>query len=316
MNGYNFTERVRKVLAMAREEAARLGHQYVGTEHELLGLIREGEGIAATILQNLGVDLDKLKTTIEERVRTPSRKDTDFSHTDLPYSSRAKKTLEFAMIEAREQNHSYVGTEHLLLGLVREGGGIGAQSLNEAGVTVENARAQMLSILDEAERQAGPQHRQPKKRATPKDSMNAFAQAQLSERIRDVLRDAEDVATECKAAELMPIHVAIALVRSREGFANAVLDRLKVDRAQIIRSLMEDATNDSATELQPRLKFSEYMVAFMRQVESENRWRHSPPSTLNLLLALLDNVKEVALTFQAEGVDAARVRGEARRMSG
>src|SRR6266571_4715334 len=92
MNGYNFTDRVRKVLQMAREEAARLHHEYVGTEHILLGLIREGEAVAAG--------------------------------PDLPYTSRAKKVLELAMSEARELNHSYVGTEHLLLGLLREEKGI------------------------------------------------------------------------------------------------------------------------------------------------------------------------------------------------
>src|ERR671933_573581 len=118
MNGYNFTERVRKVLAMAREEAARLHHEYVGTEHILLGLIREGEGVAAAVLQNLSVDLDEIQQKIEETVK--KGKAAQATGPDLPYTSRAKKVLELAMAEARELNHSYVGTEHLLLGLVRE----------------------------------------------------------------------------------------------------------------------------------------------------------------------------------------------------
>jgi ATP-dependent Clp protease ATP-binding subunit ClpC len=114
MNGYNFTERVRKVLAMAREEAARLHHEYVGTEHILLGLIREGEGVAAAVLQNLSVDLDDIQQKIEETVK--KGKAATATGPDLPYTSRAKKVLELAMSEARELNHSYVGTEHLLLG--------------------------------------------------------------------------------------------------------------------------------------------------------------------------------------------------------
>src|SRR5215208_3171022 len=118
MNGYNFTERVRKVLAMAREEAARLHHEYVGTEHILLGLIREGEGVAAAVLQNLSVDLDEIQQKIEETVLVG--KAAQATGPDLPYTSRAKKVLELAMSEARELNHSYVGTEHLLLGLLRE----------------------------------------------------------------------------------------------------------------------------------------------------------------------------------------------------
>ncbi len=145
MNGYNFTERVRKVLAMAREEAARLHHEYVGTEHILLGLIREGEGVAATVLQNLNVELDEVQQKIEETVR--KGKAVQATGPDLPYTSRAKKVLELAMAEARELSHSYVGTEHLLLGLLREEKGIAAQVLTEAGVSLEAARAETLRIL-------------------------------------------------------------------------------------------------------------------------------------------------------------------------
>jgi len=145
MNGYNFTERVRKVLAMAREEAARLHHEYVGTEHILLGLIREGEGVAATVLQNLSVELDDVQQKIEETVK--KGKATQTTGPDLPYTSRAKKVLELAMSEARELNHSYVGTEHLLLGLLREEKGIAAQVLTDAGVNLDAARAETLRIL-------------------------------------------------------------------------------------------------------------------------------------------------------------------------
>jgi ATP-dependent Clp protease ATP-binding subunit ClpC len=145
MNGYNFTERVRKVLAMAREEAARLHHEYVGTEHILLGLIREGEGVAAAVLQNLNVDLDEIQQKIEETVK--KGKAAQATGPDLPYTSRAKKVLELAMGEARELNHSYVGTEHLLLGLLREEKGIAAQVLTDAGVNLEAARTETLRLL-------------------------------------------------------------------------------------------------------------------------------------------------------------------------
>ena len=145
MNGYNFTERVRKVLAMAREEAARLHHEYVGTEHILLGLIREGEGVAAAVLQNLSVDLDEIQQKIEETVK--KGKAAAATGPDLPYTSRAKKVLELAMGEARDLSHGYVGTEHLLLGLLREEKGIAAQVLTESGVSHEAARAETLRIL-------------------------------------------------------------------------------------------------------------------------------------------------------------------------
>ena len=141
---YNFTDRVRKVLAMAREEAIRLQHDYVGTEHILLGLIREGEGVAAAVLTNLDVDLDLVHERVEEAVRKGKA---TIALGELPYTSRAKKVLECAMVEARDFSHSYVGTEHLLLGLLREEKGIAAQVLNSLDVTLEECRAETLKVL-------------------------------------------------------------------------------------------------------------------------------------------------------------------------
>ncbi len=141
---YNFTDRVRKVLAMAREEAIRLQHDYVGTEHILLGLIREGEGVAAAVLMNLNVDLEQVHERIEESVKKGKA---TIALGELPYTSRAKKVLEYAMAEARELNHSYVGTEHLLLGLLREEKGIAANVLNSLGLTLDEARGETLKLL-------------------------------------------------------------------------------------------------------------------------------------------------------------------------
>jgi ATP-dependent Clp protease ATP-binding subunit ClpC len=169
MNGYNFTDRVRKVLQMAREEAARLHHEYVGTEHILLGLIREGEGVAAAVLQNLNVDLEEIQRKIEETVK--KGKAAAATGPDLPYTSRAKKVLELAMTEARELNHSYVGTEHLLLGLLREEKGIAAQVLTDAGVNLEQSRAETLRLLGSDMPQAsasGPGGSSPSPAAAPR----------------------------------------------------------------------------------------------------------------------------------------------------
>jgi len=153
MNGYNFTERVRKVLAMAREEAARLHHEYVGTEHILLGLIREGEGVAAAVLQNLSVDLDEIQQKIEETVK--KGKAAAATGPDLPYTSRAKKVLELAMGEARDLSHGYVGTEHLLLGLIGAAernprGDFSPQTLRDLGIDPARARQQVLDELRRA----------------------------------------------------------------------------------------------------------------------------------------------------------------------
>ena len=141
---YNFTDRVRKVLAMAREEAIRLKHDYVGTEHILLGLIREGEGVAAAVLANLSADLDELKRLVEGNIRAGK---SSSSIGELPYTTQAKNVLEHAMAETEELNHTYVGTEHLLLGLLRQEKGLAAKVLGEAGIGLDGARAETLKLL-------------------------------------------------------------------------------------------------------------------------------------------------------------------------
>src|SRR5687767_1327736 len=142
MNGYNFTERVRKVLMTAREEAVRLHHEYVGTEHILLAIAREGDGVASAVLENFEVPREEISARVEDIIQAgpPTRS----VGPDLPYTSRAKKVLELTMSEARQLSHSYVGTEHLLLGLIAEERGLGAQVLKEFGVTLEKARAEAL----------------------------------------------------------------------------------------------------------------------------------------------------------------------------
>ena len=144
MPGYNFTDRVRRVLQIAREEAARLHHQYVGPEHILLGLIRDGEGVATRILTGLNVDLEALRRKIEDTVKPGAA---GAAGPDLPYTSRAKRILELAMSEARQLDHAYVGTEHLLLGVLHEGENAAAQVLTGAGVSLEKARAETLRLV-------------------------------------------------------------------------------------------------------------------------------------------------------------------------
>jgi predicted ester cyclase len=145
MQGYSFTERVRKVLAGAREEAARLRHEYVGTEHLLLSLVGDGDGTAVAALEQLGASRDDIRRRVEELLTRGSG--TRPVTPDLPYTSRAKKVLELAMSEARELGHSYVGTEHLLLGLLREERSVAAIVLNDVGVTLDAARAEVQRLL-------------------------------------------------------------------------------------------------------------------------------------------------------------------------
>ena len=138
-----FTEQARRAILLAREEAKRLDHDYLGTEHILLGLIREGEGVGARALQNLGLDLARVRQQVEKAVGRGS----GVSLGELPFSPRAKKALELAVAEARNLEHNLVGTEHLLLGLIREGKGAAAQTLIKLGADVEKVRNEVLNLL-------------------------------------------------------------------------------------------------------------------------------------------------------------------------
>ena len=148
-----FTERARRVLTLAQEEAHRFNHNYIGTEHILLGLVREGEGVAAKVLGNLGVELNKVRSAVEFIIGRGDRT----VLCEIGLTPRAKKVIELAVDEARRLNHSYIGTEHLLLGLVREGEGIAAGVLESLGVNIERVRAETTRILNQSspQQQAG-----------------------------------------------------------------------------------------------------------------------------------------------------------------
>jgi len=141
-----FTERAQRVLALAQEEAVRLGHHNIGTEHILLGLVREGDGIAAKALTALGLSSDKIQMEVEALIGRGQD-----GATTIHYTPRAKKVIELSMDEARKLGHSYVGTEHLLLGLIREGEGVAARVLNNLGISLSKARQQVLQLLGNSE---------------------------------------------------------------------------------------------------------------------------------------------------------------------
>lgn len=139
-----FTDRARKVMQLANQEAQRFNHEYIGTEHILLGLVKEGSGVAANVLKNLDVDLRKIRIEVEKIVQTGPDMVTMGK---LPQTPRAKKVIEYAMEEARNLNHNYVGTEHLLLGLLREQEGVAAQVLMNLGLKLDDVRDEVLNLL-------------------------------------------------------------------------------------------------------------------------------------------------------------------------
>ncbi|QDU46421.1 ClpA/B family protein [Symmachiella dynata] len=139
-----FTDRARKVMQLANQEAQRFNHEYIGTEHILLGLVKEGSGVAANVLKNLDVDLRKIRLEVEKIVQSGPDMVTMGK---LPQTPRAKKVIEYSMEEARNLNHNYVGTEHILLGLLREQEGVAAQVLMNLGLKLEDVREEVLNLL-------------------------------------------------------------------------------------------------------------------------------------------------------------------------
>ena len=143
----NFTPRAQQVLALARKEADRFNHNFVGTEHLLLGLIKLGQGVAVNVLQKLGLDLETVRLEVEKQVGTgPDQK----MMGNIPYTPRVKKVLALAQKEAKALNHTYVGTEHILLGLLREGDGVAARVLKNLDVDIEQTRQEADTAVAEA----------------------------------------------------------------------------------------------------------------------------------------------------------------------
>ena len=140
-----FSERARRVLTLAQEEARQFNHSYIGTEHLLLGLVREEEGVAAKVLVNLGADLSKIRSAVEFTMGRGEKP----SGSEIGLTPRAKRVIELAIDEARHLGHSYIGTEHLLLGLLREGGGVAVSILDSFGINVEQVRAEVVKVLSQ-----------------------------------------------------------------------------------------------------------------------------------------------------------------------
>jgi bifunctional DNase/RNase len=199
----NFTEQAKKVLSLAQEEAQRFQHNFIGTEHLLLGLIRGGEGVAIKVLQNLGVEPNKVRAATEFIIGRGDR----IVLGEIGLTPRAKKVIELAVDEARRLNHHYIGTEHLLLGLVREGEGIAAGVLESLGVKLDKARTQTIQVLI----QSGAQQVSPLPVISPVSSPPV-----ISPELQSALHALESVLREKEAAIKQQEYELAAELRDRE----------------------------------------------------------------------------------------------------
>ena len=222
-----FTGRARTVLSLAQVEAQRLNHNYMGTEHLLLGLIAEGDGVAARVLRGLGIQLATVRAAVEHIIGRGDR----IVLGEIGLTPRAKKVIELAVDEARRLNHHYIGTEHLLLGLVREGEGIAAGVLESQGARLERVREETLRVLNETPPgEASPAMDEPE--LVPVGGLPADQGAHLTQRAQHMLRLAQSEALHLNHHYIGTEHLLLGLLAAGEGLGLRMLRRLGVEPGQ------------------------------------------------------------------------------------
>ena len=220
-----FSDRARRVVVLSQEEARLLNHNYIGTEHILLGLVHEGEGLASRALRSLDITLDAVRQQVEEIIGQGGSPPSE----QIPFTPRAKKVLELSLREALQLGHNYIGTEHILLGLIREGEGVAAQVLVRLGASLPTVRARVLQLVAGGSVE-GAVGRMPG----------------LSPELMAVLDEARRAAEATGEAQVMPSHLFLAAVEHPDGAAGRMLRAVGVDPEELRRQLADES--DEAPE--------------------------------------------------------------------
>jgi ATP-dependent Clp protease ATP-binding subunit ClpA len=278
-----FTERARKVLSLAQEEAQRFQHNYIGTEHLLLGLIREREGISAKVLSNLGVDLNKVRRAVEHIIGRGDR----IVLGEIGLTPRAKKVIELAVDEALRLNHHYIGTEHLLLGLVREGEGIAAGVLESPGVNLEKVRTHTIQVLSLSG--ASQKMKEPQLELVPQLMIELLKEAQNM--LASVMQEKEQV------LKLKEFERAAELGKREKNLRDSIT-KLETfwhlqpgfSQKHYTQSELEIVDDDTLDIFTVQL-----LRVLSRSQEESQQFQHNYIGTEHLLLALLHENKGVAV---------------------
>jgi hypothetical protein len=274
-----FTDRARRAVALAQEEAKRLNHNYIGTEHILLGLIHEGEGVAAKALESLGISLDAVRQQVEEIIGQGQQPPSEH----VPFTPRAKKVLELSLRESKQLGHSYIGTEHILLGLIREGDGVAAQVLVKLGADLNRVRQQVIQLLH------GYQGEEPRLARRPPEEGEPVAEVQAR---LDVIE-----------ARLTGIDFLLVAVEQRVGIRpdTADLDE-QIDTVRGERQAAADAQNyEQAAALRDREK---ELLADKAARQQEWAAGHPPlPVLAERCQRLTDEVERQRDLLRQHGID-------------
>lgn len=313
-----FTERARRVLSLSQEEAQRLKHNYIGTEHLLLGLVREGEGVAAKVLLDLGVQLNKVRESVEFIIGQGEQAGIQGN---IGLTPRAKKVIELAVDEARKMNHHYIGTEHILLGLVREGQGIAAGILESMGVNLNMVRTQTFTVLNEVSnaRKVSKEEQLPENppadasepTANPADRGQRVQFDRFTQESRRVLAYAQEEAQRLQHNYIGTEHLLLGILRAGDTIAARVLNQLGLT--------LENARDSVVAIIQrgDRIVLGEIGLTLRakkvieRSVDEAQSLHHDRIQVEHLLLGLAHQDQGVAATvIEGRGITLEQVRAE------
>ena len=312
-----FTERARRALQFAQEEAQRFQHNYIGTEHLLLGLIREEEGVAAEVLESLGVELSQIRTAVEFIIGRGDR----IVLGEIGLTPRAKKVIELAVDEARRMNHHYIGTEHILLGLVREGEGIAAGVLESLGVRLEKVRQRTVEVLHQKQVNVPSETPDDTEEVEPSDMANFDKLAsfklegekltQLSEEGKTALQLAKHEAQRLQHNYIGTEHILLGLLRLKHSVAAQSLQHFGI-QLQKVREAVQIIIGRGDRIVLGEIQFTPRTKKVIElAIDEAHALGHNTAGSGHLLLGLISEGEGIAVgVIESLGGNRKKIREE------